>query len=56
MSDSPHGLTECSGPPHSAQRSRSDNCAMVRPIEMRGSQLIGLNWSRGSEGNGTQHA
>ena len=23
-----HGLTECSGPPHSAHRSRSDSCAM----------------------------
>jgi hypothetical protein len=28
---------------HSAQRRRSDSCAMVRPSEMRGSQLIGLN-------------
>jgi hypothetical protein len=42
------GPDECSGWP--AQRSRSDSCAMVSPIDMRGSQLIGLNlvmWHRG---------
>jgi hypothetical protein len=33
-----HGLTECSGPPHSAQRSRAESCAMVSPREIRGSQ------------------
>jgi hypothetical protein len=26
-----HGLTECNGPPHSAQRRRAESCAMVRP-------------------------
>jgi hypothetical protein len=38
-----HGFTECKGPPHSAQRSRAESCAMVSPNEMRGSQLIGLS-------------
>jgi hypothetical protein len=37
------GLTEWSGPPHFAQRSCAESCAMVSPSEMRGSRLIGLN-------------
>ena len=40
-SSSRHGLTDCTGPPHYAQRSRAESRAMVSPIEMRGSQLIG---------------
>src|SRR5262245_11801421 len=38
-----HGLTECTCPPHSAQRSRAESCAMVNPIEIRESQLTGLS-------------
>jgi hypothetical protein len=32
-----HGLTNCSGQPNSVE-----SCASMRPIEIRGSQLIGL--------------
>lgn len=39
----PPRLDECSGPSHAPQRSRAESCAMFRPIEMRGSQLIGLS-------------
>jgi hypothetical protein len=35
MSSIRHGLTDRNGPPHSAQRSRAESCAMVRPNEMR---------------------
>ena len=39
-----HGLTECNGPPHSAHRRPLPIAArQSSPIEMRGSQLIGLN-------------
>ena len=38
-----HGLTEWTGPAHSAQRSRAESCAIVSPIELRGSQVIGLS-------------
>ena len=49
-----HGLTDCTGPPHSAQRSRAESCAMVSPIEIRGSQPIGL--SRVTRHRGQWHA
>jgi len=41
----PFGEVQRRGPfeLNSAQRSRAESCAMVRPREMRGSQLIGLS-------------
>jgi hypothetical protein len=36
-------LHRSSEPPHLAQRSRADSCPMVKPSEIRGSQLIGLS-------------
>ena len=39
----PPRLHCCSGPPHSAQRTVAESCASVEPIEIFGSQLIGLS-------------